>query len=150
MLRSPRMWLYVAGGWLVLGGLAHLGFHTWAFVLENRTAAGFWEFAMNAMKQATSPGLPRHSMWSLFRAYGIGLGLLWVFAGVVDLVLAFSDAAPRLVARLSFVQTAFWALAFLPLAFLDPVAVPLAIVAMAVPLHGIAYLTATMEERGTG
>lgn len=139
------MWLYVAGGWLLVGGLAHLGYHTWAFLLENRTAAGFWEFAMNAMKQATSPDLLRPSMWRLFRLYGVGMGLLWVFAGLVDLVLAFSRAPGRLLARLSFLQTAFWTLAFIPFAFVDPVAGPLAIVAMAVPLHGIAYMTALMD-----
>lgn len=141
------MWLYVAGGWLVVGGLAHLGYHTWAFVLENRTAAGLWEFAMNAMKQATSPDLLRPSMWSLFRIYGVGLGLLWLFAGTVDLVLAFSETPTRLLATLSFVQTAFWTLAFVPFGFMEPVAGPLAVVAIAVPLHGIAYLTASMDGR---
>lgn len=141
------MWLYVAGGWLVVGGLAHLGYHTWAFVLENRTAAGFWEFAMNAMKQATSPDLLRPSMWSLFRIYGVGLGLLWLFAGTVDLVLAFSETPRRLLATLSFVQTAFWTLAFVPFGLMEPVAGPLAVVAIAVPLHGIAYLTASMDDR---
>lgn len=150
MLRSPRMWLWVAGGWLVLGGLAHLGFHTWAFVLENRTSGGYWEFAMNAMKQATSADLLRPSMWSLFRIYGVGLGLLWLFAGIADLLLVVSDVPQRLLARMSLLQTVFWTLAFVPFGFMEPVAGPLVVVALAVPLHGIAYLTASLDDRGAG
>lgn len=146
LIRNPRLWLYVAGGWLVVGGLGQLALHVWDFVLENRTSAGLWEFAMNAMKQARTPDLLRPSMWRLFRLYGVGLSLLWLFAGIVDLVLALSTTPRRLVATLALIQTVFWTLAFVPFAFVDPVELPLLVVSVAVPLHGIAYLTAAADD----
>lgn len=145
MLRSPRMWLWVAGGWLILGGLAHLGIHVWGFVLENDTAGGLRAFAMDAMKQARSPDPLRPSMWRQFRLYSASLALLFLFAGLVDVILVALAAPRRVVASVTLLQTVFWTVAFIPFAFVDPVLQPLAVVAVAVPLHGIAYLTAAAE-----
>ena len=142
------MWMYVAGGWLILGGLGHLGYHLWGLVLENDVAGGLREFAMGAMKQAQSPDFLRPSMWTVYRLYSVSMALLWIFGGLVDLVFALKDTPREVRARLALLQTVFWTVAFVPYAFIDPVIQPLMVVAVAVPLHGIAYLTATAPEDG--
>jgi len=143
------MWLYVAGGWLVLAGLAHLAFHVWGFVLENQTSAGMWELAMGAMKQAQSPDPLRPSLWRVFRLFSVALALLWLFAGTVDLIFAFMDVPPQVRTTVSLLQTVFWTAAFVPFALIDPVLQPLIVVALAVPLHGIAYFTSVAEQDGS-
>lgn len=151
MLRSSRLWLYVAGGWLILGALGHLGWHVWGIVLENDTAAGLREFAMNAMKQAQSPDPLRPTMWRVYRLYSSSLALLWLLGGLVDFVVVALRAPRRILASLALLQTVFWTLAFIPFALVDPVIQPLVVVAGAVPLHGIAYMTAAAEaERDDG
>ena len=140
MLRSPRAWLWVAGGWLILGGLSHLTWHVWGLVLENETAAGLREFAMNAMKQAQSPDPLRPSMWSSYRLFSVSTGMLWILGGLLDVVFVTVDAPRRILGVLALVQTVFWTVAFAAYAFLDPLIQPLLVVAGAVPLHGIAYM----------
>lgn len=142
------MWLYVAGGWLVLAALAQLGYHVWGIVLENDVAGGLREFAMNAMKQAQSPDPLRPSMWRVFRLYSVSTGLLWLFAGTIDIVAAFATLPARVRTVLALIQTVFWTAVFVPFAFVDPVIQPLVVVALAVPLHGIAYLTGAAAEKG--
>lgn len=142
MLRNPRLWLYVAGGWLIVAALGHIGYHTWGLVLENDMVGGLREFAMNAMKQAESPDPLRPSIWRVFRLYSVSTALLWLLAGVIDVVFAFADVPARVRTTLALVQTVFWTFAFVPYAFVDPVIQPLLVVALAVPLHAIAYLTA--------
>ena len=148
MFRSGRMWLYVAGGWLLVAGLAHLGWHVWGVVLENDTSAGLRAFAMDAMKQAQSPDPLRPSMWRTYRVFSASLALLWLFAGVVDVVFAFLDVPTRVLGILALLQTTFWTVAFVPYAFVDPVLQPLVVVALSVPLHGIAYMALSLEEEG--
>lgn len=150
VLRSSRLWLYVAGGWLILGGVAHLGYHVWGIVLENDVSGGLREFAMQAMKQAQSPDPLRPSLWRVFRLFSVSLGLLWLFAGIIDLVAAFGDVPDRVRSMLSLTQTVFWTLAFVPFAFVDPVIQPMVVVGLAVPLHGIAYITAEAVVREGG
>ncbi len=142
MPRSPRFWLGVAGGWLLFGGFAHLGYHVWGLVLENDVAGGLREFAAQAMKQAQSPDPLRPSLWRAFRLYSASLALLFLFAGIVDMAAALGDVPHRVRTGIALIQTVFWTVAFVPFAFIDPVIQPLAVVGMAVPLHGIAYITA--------
>ena len=150
VLRSSRLWLYVAGGWLILGAVAHLGYHVWGLVLENDVSGGLRAFAMQAMKQAQSPDPLRPSLWRVFRLFSVSLGLLWLFAGIIDLVAAFGDVPDRVRSMLSLTQTIFWTLAFVPFAFVDPVIQPMIVVGLAVPLHGIAYITAEAVVREGG
>lgn len=150
VLRSSRLWLYVAGGWLILGGVAHLGYHVWGLVLENDVSGGLREFAMQAMKQAQSPDPLRPSLWRVFRLYSVSLALLWLFAGIVDIAAAFGDVPHRVRTGISLIQTVFWTTAFIPFAFLDPVIQPMIVVGLAVPLHGIAYITAEAVVREGG
>ena len=142
LLRSPRVWLGVAGGWLILAGVAHTGAHIWTFVLE-QGMVGQREFAMNAMKQAFSLDPLQPSMWRLFRSFSVSFGLMLLFSGTVDVVLAWTNAEPRTMRTFALLGTLFWTLSFIPYAFIDPVIQPIVIVVVAVPLHGIAYLTAT-------
>lgn len=144
MLRSPRVWLYAAGGWLIVTGLAHLSAHVWTFVLENGMV-GQRDFAMNAMRQALSTDPLQPSMWRLFKSFSVSFGLLLIFAGAVDVVLAWTGAAPRTLRAFALLGTVFWTLAFVPYAFLDPVLQPILVALVAVPLHGIAFLTASEE-----
>jgi hypothetical protein len=149
MLRSPRVWLYAAGGWLIIVGLGHLAHHVWSFVLENGMV-GLREFAMNAMKQAQSLEPLRPSLWRQFRAFSLAWGLLLLFAGSLD-VLAAALRPPATVLRmLALFGTLFWTAAFVPFAFVDPIASTLVASVIAVPLHAIAYLTATLEEAAEG
>lgn len=150
VLRSSRVWLYVAGGWLLLGALGHLGWHVWGVVLENDTSAGLREFAMNAMKQAQSPDPLRPSMWRTYRLYSVSMALLWLLGGLMDVVFAATDAPRKVLADLTLLQTVFWTLAFVPFALVDPVIQPLLVVAGAVPLHGIAHMTLSAELEDDG
>ena len=145
MLRNPRVWLYAAGGWLVLTGLAHFAAHTWIFVLENGMV-GQRDFAMNAMRQAISPDPLQPSMWRLFRSFSVSFGLLLLFAGAVDVLLAWTGAAGRTLKTVSLFQTVFWTAAFIPYAFIDPVMQPIVVAMVADPMHGAAYLSATVRE----
>ena len=145
LLRSPRSWCFVAGGWLVLMGLAQLGWHLWAVVFEH-AMVGQREFAMNAMKQAFLLEPLQPSLWRRHRMLSVSLGLFFTFAGAMPLLLASVRAEPRVIAAFGLFGSVFWALVFLPYAFFDPVALPLATVALAVPLHGTIWLTATYEE----
>lgn len=150
MLRSPRVWLYVAGAWLIVAGLAHVTVHVWTFVLEHGVG-GLQAFAMNAMKQAQSPDPLRPSMWRLFRVFSVSFGLLLFFAGTADILLAAIGAPLRVLKAFTLFATVFWAVAFVPFAFIDPVIQPLTVAVIAVPLHAIAHLTASMaEEPGSG
>jgi hypothetical protein len=141
MLRNPRVWLYAAGGWLIVTGLAHSAAHVWTVVLEHGII-GQREFAMNAMKQALSNDPLRASMWRMFRSLNGSFGLMLMFAGAVDVVLAWTDAAPRTLRSVALLGTVFWTLSFVPYAFVDPILQTIVIAGVAVPLHGIAYLTA--------
>jgi len=141
MIRNPRLWLVVAGGWLVFCGLAHMSAHVWGFVLENGFG-GLRAFAMNAMKQAHSADPLQPSMWRQFRMFSVSFGLLLFFAGLVDLVLAHIRADLAVVRAFALFGTLFWTAAFIPFAFVDPVIQPIVVALIAVPLHGITYLTA--------
>lgn len=149
MLRNPRFWLYVAGGWLVVAGLAHTAMHVWGFVMENGFGSGLRGFAMRAMKQAQSPDPLRPTLWRQLRVFSVSFGLLLFFAGAADLLLATISAPPRVLRAFTLFATAFWTLAFVPFAFVDPVIQPLTVAAVAVPLHGIAHLAASMVEDGS-
>lgn len=144
MLRSPRVWLYVAGGWLIATGLAHMGAHVWTFVLENGMV-GLREFAMNAMKQAQSTDPLRPSLWRLFRMFSVSFSLLLLFAGFANVLLAWTGAPARTLKVFALFGTVFWTLAFVPFAFVDPVIQPIVAAVIAVPLHAIAYVTASQE-----
>lgn len=146
MPRNARVWLSIAGGWLLLGGAAHLTYHVWGVILENDSSGGLREFAMNAMKQAQSPDPLRPTMWRLYRTFSASLGLLFLLGGIMDLMLAAIDAPRRVLSATALTQTLFWTAAFIPFALIDPVIQPLAVVAIAVPLHGIAYITAAETE----
>lgn len=149
MLRSPRVWLWAAGGWLVVAGLSHAAIHLWTFVLENGMV-GLLDFAMNAAKQAQSPDLLRPSLWRQFRAFSASLAFLLLFAGGIDMVLAQTRAPAPVVRTLALFQTVFWTGAFGVFAFLDPVILPLLASVVAVPMHAIAYMTASLEMEMAG
>ena len=143
MLRNPRLWLAVAGGWLLLTGLAHTAAHVWAFVLENGIG-GLRQFAMNAMKQARSPDPLTPSMWRQFRMFSVSFSLLLFFSGALDLLFALTDAPRRVLGNVALFGTVFWTIAFIPYAFVDPVIQSIVVASIAVPLHAIAYLAATL------
>jgi hypothetical protein len=145
LLRNPRTWCFAAGGWLLVMGLAQIGWHLWAVVFEH-AMVGQREFAMNAMKQAFFLEPLQPSLWRRHRMLSVSLGLFFAFAGAVPLLLASVRAAPPVIAAFGLFGSIFWALVFLPYAFFDPVALPLATVALAVPLHGTIWLTATYQE----
>jgi hypothetical protein len=142
MSTEPRTWLRVAGGWLLLVGFAHLGSHTWTYVLENGMV-GMQEFAMNAMKQAQSFDPLRPSLWRQFRVFSVSFALLLLFAGAVNLLIASRGTAQETIRSYALFATVFWTGAFIPFAFVDPVIQPIVVAVVAVPLHGIAYLTAS-------
>ena len=144
MIRNPRFWFALAGGWLVFGGLAHAAAHTWSFVLENGML-GLREFAMNAMKQAQSPDPLRPSMWRQFRLFSTSFALLLLFTGGLNLLLARVPVPARTLRDIALFATVFWTLAFVPFALIDPVIQAIAVALIAVPLHGIAYVTAAAE-----
>lgn len=141
MLRNPRVWLYAAGGWLIVGGSAHLVLHIWSFVLENGMV-GLRDFAMNAMKQAQSLEPLRPSLWRQFRMFSVSFSLLLFFGGIVNVLLARIDAPLRVIRAFALLGALFWTAAFVPYAFIDPVIQGIVVAAVAVPLHGIAYITA--------
>lgn len=146
MLRSPRVWLFAAGGWLIVAGLAHAAAHVWTFVLENGMV-GLREFAMNAMKQAQSPDPLRPSLWRQFRLFSVSFSLLLLFAGSVNFLLAWTRAPLDFVRTFTLFATVFWTLAFIPFAFVDPVIQSIVVAAVAVPLHAIAFVTADFSAR---
>ena len=149
MLRNPRVWLYAAGGWLILTGLTHTGAHVWTFVLENGMV-GLREFAMNAMKQAQSADPLSPSLWRLMRTFSVSFSLLLLFVGSANILLAWTRAPARTLRVFSLFCTVFWTIAFVPFAFIDPVIQPIIVSAVAVPLHALAYLTAAQEAAETG
>lgn len=144
-LRNPRVWCFAAGGWLVAMGLVQLGLHVWGVVFEH-AMVGQRGFAMEAMKQAFSLEPLQPSLWRRHRMLSVSLGLFYVFAGAIPCLLAWMRAEPRVLAATTLFGTVFWTLTFVPYAFLDPVALPLATAAVAVPLHGTAWLAATYHE----
>ena len=144
MLRSPRFWFAVAGGWLLLTGLAHTAAHVWTFVFENGMI-GLREFAMNAMKQARSPDPLQPSLWNQFRTFSLSFSLLLLFTGGANLLFARIRASAETLRALALWGTVFWTVAFIPFAFVDPVIQAIVIAAVAVPLHAIAYVTASIE-----
>lgn len=146
MLRDPRVWMYATGLWLVLSACAHATAHVWSFVLENEMH-GMREFAMNAMKQAQSSEPLRPTMWRQFRAMSMGFGLLLLFAGIVNILLAWTRAPHRTIAAFSLLATAFWTAAFGLFAFVEPVLQGVLVCVVAVPLHAIAHTTAEHAAR---
>lgn len=144
MSRNPRIWLYAAGFWLISAALAHTAAHVWTLVLENGIV-GLEQFAMNAMKQAGSTDPLTPSLWRTHRMLSASFSLFLLFAGGVNVILAWIDAPRQVMRALTLFGTVFWTLAFIPLAFVDPVIQPILIVMVAVPLHAIAYLTAAEE-----
>ena len=145
MLRNPRVWMYAAGGWLLVCAAAHATAHVWLFVLENEFY-GLREFAMNAMKQAESPDPLRPSLWRQFRMFSVGFGLLMAFGGLAGVLMAGSRTPDETRRAYALLSTVFWTVAFGLFAFVDPVLQALLVSAVAVPLYGIAYVTA---ERAT-
>lgn len=141
MLRNPRVWLYAAGGWLIVCGVAHAYLHLASFGLE-RGLEGQQGFAIRVMQSAASLEPLRPSMWTLFRTYSVSLSLLLFFAGAADVLLAWLGAPPRILRAFGLLGTVFWTAAFAPFALVDPVLLPIVVSAVAVPLHGIVWLTA--------
>jgi hypothetical protein len=148
MLRNPRVWLYAAGGWLILTGLTHTAAHVWTFVLENGIV-GVREFAMNAMKQAQSTDPLSPSLWRLMRTFSLSFSLLLFFVGSANIILPWTRAPARTLSAFSLFCTVFWTIAFVPFAFIDPVIQPIIVSVVAVPLHALAYLTASQEAAET-
>lgn len=145
MLRNPRVWLRTAAAWLILAGLSHVGWHVWTLVLENGMV-GLRDFAMNAMKQARSPDPLQPSLWRQMRAFSAGFGLLLLFGGAVDALLA-GAATPKATQRgYALLATVFWTAAFVPFAFFDPVIQAMVVAAVAVPLHAIAFVAASLPD----
>lgn len=144
MIRNPRFWLAIAGAWLIVTGLSHTATHIWSFVLENGVG-GLREFAINAMKQVRSPDPLTPSMWRQFRMFSVSFSLLLFFTGAIDLLFARMDAPRSVVANVALLGTLFWTIAFVPYAFVDPVIQPIVVAFIAVPLHAIAYVAATLE-----
>lgn len=149
MLRNPRVWAFAAGGWLVLMGLAQLGLHVWGVALE-QAMVGQRAFAMEAMKQAFFLEPLQPSLWRRHRMLSVSLGLFYLFAGSIPCILAWLRVEARVLSTVALFGTVFWTLTFVPYAFFDPVALPLATAAMAVPLHGTAWLTATLRHMEEG
>lgn len=145
MLAKPHLWLRVAGAWLLAAGLAHLAGHYWSLVLENGSV-GMREFAMTTMRQVRSPDPLNPSMWRQFRLYSATLGLLLLFAGSVAVVLSGRETPVGTMRRYALTATLFWTVYFLLCVFVNPVIQPLMIAAVAVPLHGGAYLAASYAE----
>ena len=144
MLRSPSFWLRLAGGWLLIAGVAQLAIHLWSYALGHELV-GLRELAMEAMRQArtTEPLAP--SLWQIFRANGVTVGLLTGFLGVVPLLLAGPGAAPELRSSYAVAATVLWTVAFLLIALSDPVLLPMLTAGLAVPLHGLVYVTSEAE-----
>ena len=135
----------MAGAWLILGGLAHFGWHVWTLVYENGMI-GLRDFAANAMQQARSPDPLQPSLWRQFRAFSSGFGLLLLFTGAVDWLMASRQTPDTTLKAYAVLATVFWAVAFVPYAFVDPIIQALVITALAVPMHGIVYLLAALPE----
>ena len=119
--------------------------HVWTFVLENGIV-GLREFAVNAMKQARSPDPLTPSMWRQFRMFSVSFSLLLFFAGSIDLLFARMEAPRKVLANVALFGTIFWTIAFVPYAFVDPVIQSIVVAFIAVPLHAIAYVAATIDE----
>lgn len=141
-MRNPRIWCWAAGGWLVLMGVAQLAFHVWGVALEH-AMIGQQDFAMQAMKQAFSLEPLQPSLWRRHRMLSASLGFFFVFAGAVPMLLATLRSDDRTLAAFSLLGTIAWTGVFIAYAFFDPVALPLVTAALAVPLHGTAWLAAT-------
>jgi hypothetical protein len=138
--------MYAAGLWLVMSAVGHGTAHVWSFVLEHGMY-GMREFAMNAMKQAPSAEPLRPTLWGQFRALSMGFGLLLLFAGGVDIMLAWTRAPHRTIASFSLFATAFWTAAFGLFAFVEPLLQGILVSMVAVPLHAIAYTTSEYAAR---
>jgi hypothetical protein len=138
------VWAFAASGWLVIMGMTQLGLHVWGVVQEH-AMQGQREFAMEAMRQAFFPEPLQPSLWRRYRMLSASLGLFYLFAGIVPGLLAWLQADRRVLAGMALFGTVFWTLTFMPYAFSDPVALPLATAAVAVPLHGTMWLTATLQ-----
>lgn len=85
-------------------------------------------------------------MWLQFRMYSVSFGLMLFLAGSIDLLFARSDVPRRFQANIALLGTVFWTIAFIPYAFVDPVIQSIVVAFIAVPLHAIAYLTASVGE----
>jgi hypothetical protein len=144
MLRNPQVWAFAASGWLLLMGVTQLGLHVWGVVLEH-AMEGQRAFAMEAMKQAFLLEPLQPSLWRRYRLLNVSLGLFYLFAGAVPGLLAWMRVDSRVLAGFALFGTVFWTLTFVPYAFHDPVALPLATAAVSVPLHGTVWLTATFK-----
>lgn len=145
MLLKPAFWLRVAAGWLLLCGVAHLAGHYWSLVLENGSV-GMREFAMTTMRQVRSPDPLNPSMWRQFRLYSATLGLLLLFSGTVNWMLSARGTQISTMRRYALTATVFWTAYCMLCVFMEPVIQPLVIAAVAVPLHGAAFLTASYAE----
>jgi hypothetical protein len=124
-----------------MGGI-QLVLHVWGVALEH-AMVGQRGFAMEAMKQAFFLEPLQPSLWRRHRMLSVSLGRFFAFAGAVPCLLAWTRADDRILATMALFGTVFWTLTFVPYAFFDPVALPLVTVALAVPLHGTIWLTAT-------
>lgn len=144
VFRSPRVWLYAAGSWLIVTAVAHSGGHVWTFVLENGLV-GQREFAMNAMKQALSSDPLQPSMWRLLRMFSVSFSLFLIFGGAITVMLTWMAAPLRLLRSVALFCTVFWTVAFGLYVFVDPVIQPILIAGVAVPLYAIAWVTANAE-----
>jgi hypothetical protein len=82
--------------------------------------------------------------------FSVSFSLLLVFGGALDVTFAFLRLPASTLRVLALVGTVFWTVAFVPFAFVDPVIQGIVVAAVAVPLHAIAYLTATIEEESRG
>ncbi len=145
MSRSPRFWLTLAGAWLIVAGLAHTAAHIWTFVLENGIG-GLRAFAVSAMKQARSPDPLQPSLWRQFRLFSLSFGLLLIFAGAANILVARVGTSRETLRAFALLGTVFWTIAFIPFAFVDPVIQAIVVALVAVPLHSIAYLVASAPE----
>lgn len=142
ILNHPRIWAWAAGGWLIVGDIAQAGLHLWQVAGEHGMA-GELEFAMNAMKQAFFLEPLQPSLWRRYRMLSGSLALFFVFGGAVPCMLAWLRTDLRTLAAAALLSTVFWTGVFGFYAFFDPVVLPLAVAAVAVPLHATLWLVTT-------
>lgn len=134
-----KNWSAIGAYFLLFTFLAHSIGHYLFYVSESSFDAERVSL-MNTMKAYVADKiLFQTSMWTLLKMFSLSFSLLFLFAGLLNLLILKSDLPEAFLSKVALFNAVFWLVSLLLFAILNPAIQPIAICLTASLLFGISY-----------
>lgn len=134
-----KIWFAIGVIFLLFTFLAHSVGHYLFYVNESSFETERVSL-MNTMKAYIADKmLFQTSMWTLLKMFSVSFSLLFLFAGLMNLVILKSDLPEAFLSKVALFNAVFWFASLLLFAILNPAIQPLAICLAASLFFGVSY-----------